>query len=111
MADGLASLRGRIGAYALAAQHDPKVYTAAARAASPGSLSYWEARVDPESHLPPAERARRAEAARKEHFARLAMKSARARSRRKKNGRSGDGGAAETITGEETSDAEPNDTP
>lgn len=46
-------------------------------------LSKFEREVDPEGILPPAERARRAESARKAHFARLAFKSAQARRQRK----------------------------
>lgn len=83
MSDPLASMRGRIGAYALAAQHDPKVYTAAARKTF---LSRFEREVDPASTLPPAERARRAMAARKLYFQRLALKSAKTR-RQKNNAR------------------------
>ena len=104
--DSLARIRGRIGGLALASQRDPRKYTARARATF---LDRFNHEVDPDRVLPPSERARRAEAAKKLHFTRLALKSAKARSRRMKNGRSV-GGAAETITGEETSDAEPNDT-
>ena len=45
-------------------------------------LDKFETQVYPEGILPPAERARRAEHARKAHFQRLALKSARARRRR-----------------------------
>lgn len=86
MPDPLATLRGRIGGLALASSHSPREYTAAARAASPGGLSYWERRVDPGETLPLAERGRRAEAARRLHFSRLAYKSAKARRRRKAKG-------------------------
>lgn len=79
--------RARIGGLALAATHDPKKYTAAARAASPGALSYWEWRTDPDSTLPPAERRRRAVAAKKLHFARLSLASAKARRARRNGGR------------------------
>ena len=75
----LPSLIGRIGAYRLHSTHDPRETTRAARAAF---LRGFEERVDPDHVLPLAERARRAEAARKEHFARLALKSAQARRRR-----------------------------
>lgn len=44
--------------------------------------SRFEREVDPDNTLVPAERAKRAEAARREYFARLAYKSARARRRR-----------------------------
>jgi hypothetical protein len=52
--------------------------TAPARAAF---LARFEAEVDPEGILPPEERARRAEFARKAYFAGMAFKSAKARSR------------------------------
>jgi len=73
------ALRGRIGAYRLHATHDPKETTKAARAAF---LSRFETEVDPDGTLPEAERARRAESARKAYFAQLAHKSAKARRRR-----------------------------
>lgn len=75
-----AAARGRIGGLTNAARHDPKVYTANARAAF---LAGFEDEVDPEHKLPPPERARRAEAARRAHFHRLALKSAQARSSRR----------------------------
>lgn len=77
------SMRGRIGAYAKWSKTDPREGTAAARAASPGSLAYFERQVDPDGVLPETERLRRAEAAKRAHFTRLALASARARSRRK----------------------------
>ncbi|MGI8938879.1 MAG: hypothetical protein ACR2JF_11855 [Iamia sp.] len=40
-------------------------------------------KVDPDHRLPPAERARRAENARKAHYQRLALKSAQARRRKR----------------------------
>jgi hypothetical protein len=70
------ALRGRIGAYTTHARHDPRETTAAARAAF---LERFEHEVDPERVLPPAERERRASAARRAHFALLALKSLRAR--------------------------------
>ena len=73
-----AALRGRIGAYVLHARHDPRETTAKARAAF---LANFEREVDPEGALPEHERRRRAEYARKAHFARLALASARARSK------------------------------
>jgi hypothetical protein len=45
-------------------------------------LDKFEKQVDPEGTLPPQERAKRAENARKAYFARLALKSAQARRRR-----------------------------
>ncbi len=73
------ALRGRIGAYRLHACHDPRETTAAARQAF---LARFETEVDPAGVLPPAERQRRALSARRAYFARLALKSARARRRR-----------------------------
>lgn len=66
-------LRGRIGGLRLAATHDPREYTAAARAAF---LSRF---IPDDPDLSPSERARRAESARKAYFARLALASARRR--------------------------------
>ena len=74
-----ASLRGRIGAYCLHATHDPRETTAKAREVF---LARFIDQVDPERCLPEPERLRRAAAARKAYFARLALKSARARRRR-----------------------------
>jgi hypothetical protein len=76
----LAPLYGRIGGLRLAATHDPKAYTAAARRAFAES---FERQVDPEGVLPPEERARRAIAAKKAYYAELAYRSAVARSTRK----------------------------
>ena len=83
MGDSLASLRGRIGGLALAAQRDPREYSAAARAASPGGLIYWEKRVDPDGTLTPSERGRRAAAAKKLHFVQLAYASVKSRRRKR----------------------------
>ncbi len=68
--------RGRIGAYRRWATHDPREGTAPARAAF---LAKFEREVDPCGVLPEEERRRRAESARKAHFARLARLSAKAR--------------------------------
>ncbi len=76
------SLRARIGGFALSATHDPRETTKPARAAF---LAGFEREVDPDGVLTTTERARRAAAARKAHFAKLALKSAQAR-RRKANG-------------------------
>jgi hypothetical protein len=57
---------------------DPAARTANARAAA---LDRFEKQVDPDGVLPPDERARRAEHAKKAYFYRLALKSARARRR------------------------------
>lgn len=76
------SLISTIGAHALHAQYDSRKLTANARAASPGSLTYWEREVDPDEALEQAERVRRAEHARKAYFTKLALRSAQARSKR-----------------------------
>ncbi len=70
------SLRARIGAHALHASHDPTETTAKARATF---LARFEEEVDPARQLPEAERRRRAEHARKAHFARLALASVKSR--------------------------------
>jgi len=62
-----------------AATPDRSARTAPARAAM---LARFELQVDPDGTLPPIERARRAESARRAHFTRLALKSARARRQR-----------------------------
>lgn len=76
-ADPSHSLRGRIGAYRLHATHDPRETTANARAAF---LGKFLAEVDPS--LPEEERLRRAAAAKKAHFARLAYRSAVVRAKK-----------------------------
>jgi hypothetical protein len=77
--DRTAALRGRIGGLALAATHDPREYTAAGRRAF---LARFEREVDPEGILSLTERVRRATAARKLYFTRLALKSVMARKKR-----------------------------
>ncbi len=72
------SLRARLAAHAMHAQHDSRETSAPARAA-------FNARfldeVDPDRVLPETERLRRAEHARKAHMTRLALASAKARRR------------------------------
>jgi truncated hemoglobin YjbI len=70
------SRRGRIGAHRLHATHDPRETTAKARETF---LTQLERAVDPDGTLSPEERRRRAEHAKKAHFARLARLSAEAR--------------------------------
>jgi hypothetical protein len=70
------SLRAQIAANTRWSRADGAEGTAAARAAF---LAKFEAEVDPNNELSPAERQRRAERARKAHFQRLALKSAQAR--------------------------------
>ena len=73
------SLRARMGGLAVAAKYDVREVTAPARAAF---LARFEREVDPEGVLAPAERQRRAEAAKKLYFSRLALKAAQARRQR-----------------------------
>jgi hypothetical protein len=70
------ALAARIAAHSKWAITDPVEGTAAARAAF---LDRFEQQVDPDGSLSPAERARRAEHARKAYFTRLALASAKAR--------------------------------
>lgn len=71
------SLRSRMAAHASWANTaDPTARTAAGRAAF---RDQFERQVDPEGVLPPAERQRRAEHARKAHYTRLALASAKSR--------------------------------
>jgi hypothetical protein len=71
------SIRARIGAYALHATGGTS--TAAGTRAF---LSRFEAQVDPTGTLAPEERARRATLARRAYFARLALASSRARTKK-----------------------------
>jgi hypothetical protein len=73
-------MRAKIAAHKRWAHTEDR--TAATAAARRGLLDKFERQVDPEGTLLPAERAKRAESARKEHYARMALKSARARRRR-----------------------------
>jgi hypothetical protein len=73
-------LRAQIAAHeSWAHTEDRSARTANARKTM---LDKFETQVDPEGILPPAERAKRAEHARKAHFKRLALRSAQARRRR-----------------------------
>jgi hypothetical protein len=74
-----AVLRGRVGGLTTHAKHSSDEIAARARA---GFNARFEREVDPDGTLPVPERARRAEYARKAHFARLALASARARSKK-----------------------------
>jgi hypothetical protein len=73
------SLRARIAAHTKHSLYDPVESTSKARSASPGSDAYWERQVDPDGVLPELERKRRGTSAKKAHFSRLAMASAKAR--------------------------------
>lgn len=75
-APGQRALAARIAAHSKWARTDPTEGTAAARRAF---LDRFEREVDPDGVLSPAERARRAEHAKKAHFTRMALKSAKAR--------------------------------
>jgi hypothetical protein len=70
------TLRAQRAAHSKWAHADPVQGTAAAREAA---LARFEHEVDPDGVLEPAERARRAEHARKAYFIGLALKSAQAR--------------------------------
>lgn len=76
---GSRAVAGRIGGLTTASKHDPLTYTSRARAVF---LASFVAEVDPGGVLPPAERDRRAIAARRAHMVRLAHRSAQARSRK-----------------------------
>jgi hypothetical protein len=75
-------LRARMGGHAAHAKHDSTALTAPARAAF---LARFERQVDPDGRLTVEERARRAEHAKQAYFAGLALKSARARARRRQD--------------------------
>jgi hypothetical protein len=70
-----------MGAYALHARYDPRQTTRAARDAF---LRRFVDEVDPDRVLPEAERLRRAAAARKAYFIRLAYLASRRRRRRRR---------------------------
>jgi hypothetical protein len=74
-------LRAQIGAYTRWAHTSDRA--AATEPARRAFRSRFEDEVDPERVLPAKERQRRAEAARKAHYARLALKSAQARARKR----------------------------
>ena len=82
------SLRARLAAYAMHAQHDSRHTSAPGRAAF---LARFEADVDPEGRLDPEERRRRAEHARSAYFARLALASVAARRAKRASVTGGDG--------------------
>ena len=72
-------LRARMAAHVLHSRIDSTAHTQPARRAF---LARFEDQVDPERALPAEERSRRAEHAKRAHMQALAMKSAKARSRR-----------------------------
>jgi hypothetical protein len=77
------SLRARIAVHmSWAHTTDRTARTAPARRAA---LQRFERQVDPDGQLKPAERTRRAEQAMRAHMARLALRSAQARRRRRRD--------------------------
>ncbi len=68
--------RARLAAHVLHSRHDSRKLTENARSAF---LARFERQVDPDGVLPLAERARRAEHAKKAHMLGLALKSAQVR--------------------------------
>lgn len=79
------STRARVAAFTRWAGEDPRPQMQKARE---GFERRFLDEVDPNRVLPEAERNRRAAAARRAHFARLALASARARAARKVSGQS-----------------------
>jgi hypothetical protein len=77
----LAHLRARRAALVRWSKEDP---TEAAYHAQAGLLAKFEREVDPDGVLPPAERVRRAEAARRAFMAGIALKSAQVRRARRR---------------------------
>jgi hypothetical protein len=91
------SLRGQIAAHeSWSRTPDRSARTANARKAM---LDKFEQLVDPEGKLPRAERAQRAEHARKAHFKRLALASAKARRLRSERKAAVDARIAELDSG------------
>jgi hypothetical protein len=74
-------MRARLAAYAMHAKHDSRETTAAGRAAFDRR---FELQVDPDGVLPEEERLRRAEAARRAFYTRLALASSQARAARRR---------------------------
>lgn len=72
-------LRAQIAANTRWSRENP---TANAIRAQAGLLAKFEREVDPDGTLPPAERARRVESAKRAHFQRLALRSAQSRRRK-----------------------------
>ena len=74
------SVRAKIGAHSLHAKYDGVALTERARATF---LAGFEHQVDPDGVLPPDERQRRAQHARRAHMAKLSLAASRARTRRR----------------------------
>jgi len=91
-----------MGAYVVHARYDPRATTAPARAAF---LKRFLDEVDPDRVLPEPERLRRAAAARKAYFTRLAYLASRSRRKGKKDR----GGSRWKPTGSSAGSREPRD--
>jgi hypothetical protein len=74
------SVRHQFAAHSMHSMHDARKTTEAARKANAERFEY---QIDPEGKLPPAERQRRAEHARKAYMLSLAYRSAKVRAARK----------------------------
>lgn len=73
-------LRAQIAAHEMHARHDATATTAVGRSAAARKLDQQLlARIDPRRELPSDERQRRLDHARRAHFARLALRSAKKR--------------------------------
>ncbi len=79
------ALRARLAAHVSWANASD--WSARTAPAGAGLLTRFEREVDPDGILPPAERAKRAESARKAYYTRLALRSAQARRHRAATGR------------------------
>jgi hypothetical protein len=90
-------LRAQIAANTRWSKEDP---TPTGPRGQAGLLARFEREVDPNNELPPAERARRAEADRKAHMQRLALASARARRSQGGSAAGGSPGMTNPRTGE-----------
>lgn len=77
------ALAARIAANERWSREDGRAGTEKARRAGPGRIEYWLTKVDPAEQLAPAERQRRAEAAKRAYFSRLSLRAAQAREARR----------------------------
>jgi hypothetical protein len=76
-------LRARLAAHASWANtEDRSARTAAGHRAGPGSVDYWERKLDPEGQFDPTECHLRAESARNAYMTRLAFNASKARARK-----------------------------
>lgn len=82
--DSLVSLHARAMAHEKWSRVEDR--SAATKPGRDAADARFEREVDPDGTLPPAERARRVESARRAHFTRLAMKSVEARRAKKAAG-------------------------